>query len=275
MINTKIKLFQVCNTKEELKNVETNFVAFDNTSSIHKDLKEFHIFDRLITDGHTKDVGYWGIFDTVYKTRLRFDSNEIIKTINENPNKDIYLFNFAKIHDALTVNVWEQGDNYFPGIKRVAEYSLDKMGYDPKVVNLMTTDANTCYNNYFVASSKFWKRYMVFLNSLKSELDDLPSDMDRIYKTNYTADLNATLFPFIVERMLTTFLLIDKTWNVYAKPYDYEIYRPQINDSVNLLKSVNEIKKLVVKLNSNELLEQWNTLRMFIVKVSPRIFDID
>jgi hypothetical protein len=175
----------------------------------------------------------------------------------------------------LTKNVWEQGDYFHPGIKQVVRSAFIASGYDTNVLDAVMTDS-TCYCSYFVATKAFWLEYIEFVKDIKEKLEALTGQDAEIYhgSANYGRDPNLNMFPFIVERLFSTFLQL-KEYKVYSQPYDYGVYKNQINDFSKVLESLYAIKRMVVEQQSPELFEHWNLLRLYFAKTHPDLFNLD
>ena len=135
---------------------------------------------------------------------------------------------------------------------------------------------STCYCSYFVATKAFWLEYIKFVKDIKEKLEALAGQDAEIYhgSANYGRDPNLNMFPFIVERLFSTFLQL-KEYKVYSQPYDYGVYKNQINDFSKVLESLYAIKRMVVEQQSPELFEHWNLLRLYFAKTHPDLFNLD
>ena len=250
---------------------------FDNTKNERPELREYHSFKRIIDEGHADHLDMWGVFGPRWKDKVKYPAVDVWKTIEKNPNHDVYLFNHARVVNALTYNVWEHGEYYHKGIKQVTAYALEQVIGRSDVLDVLMTDRVTCYCSYFVATKEFWLDYIRFLDAIKNVLDNLPPEIDAIYKSsaNYGRDMTLNLFPFIVERLFSTYLTLTPRWKVYNKPYDYSVYKDQVGDFYKVLDSLNMYKSLSPKFDSPELLTAWNNLRLFFVKTQPQMFNLD
>jgi len=271
------KIFQICFDKDQISKVDSLMIPFDNTENKFPELREYYNFTKVIDDKLTDDLDAWGMFGPRWKEKLRYDSKDIVEEIEKNPNYDVYLFNHARIHDALTFNVWEQGELFHKGIRQVTALALKNSGYDANVLDAMMTDEVTCYCSYFVAKKEFWNEYLIFLKKIKNELENLPEKEKEIYNSsaNYSRDANLNLFPFIVERLFSTFLMLNRKFKVHAKPYDYSLYEGALKDFTGVISSLNNMKKLAIKYDSPEIFNNWNLIRDFFIKMTPQLFNLD
>ena len=272
------KIFQICFEENQLSQVDPLLTPFDNTKNERPELREYHSFLKIRENGITDDLDAWGIFGPRWKEKMRYPAEEIVQAIDTNPNYDVYLFNHARVQDALTFNVWDQGEYFHKGIRTVAEHVLKELGYETDILNDMMFEGSTCYCSYFVARKEFWNDYLDFLAKIKDKLENLPEDIDRIYKSsaNYARDSSLNLFPFLVERLFSTFLVINRDkYSVYAKPYDYSLYANQMGDFVQVISALKNLKTLTLKHDSHEIFHQWNAIRLFLLKTQPNLMHLD
>lgn len=272
------KIFQICFEQSQITDVDPLFSAFDNTENKFPELREYYNFVKFIEDGHADNLDAWGIFGPRWKDKLKYSAEEIHQTIDTNPNCDVYIFNHARVQDALTFNVWDQGEYFHKGIKKVAEHVLKELGYETGHLDEMMFDGSTCYSHYFVGTKAFWTDYLEFLIKVKKTLDNLPEDIDQIYKgsANYGRDTSLNMFVFIIERMFSTFLIMNREkYKVHAKPYDYSIYKNQVGDFAHVLNALSNLKTLTLKYDSHEIFHQWNAIRLFLLKNQPNLMNLD
>lgn len=273
------KLFKVCLSQSEIDSVKTPFTAFDNIENKRPELREYHIFKRLIDEKHTDDLDMWGVFSNRADDKLRYSSDVIATDVDANPGYDVYIFNHARIVNSIMNNVWEQGEIHHRGITAVTKYALNKAGYDSDIIDSMMNENTCCYCSYFVATKQFWAGYIQFLDKVKYHLDNSLSDeLNAMYKskTRYSRDNSLTLFPFIVERLFSTYLLMNySSLKIYHKPYDYSVYKKSCGEAYKLFESMNGIKNIAMRLRNKELYDEWNKMRVVLVQSSLDPLNMD
>ena len=116
------KIFQICFENTQIPQVDPILTPFDNTSNEKPELREFHSFNRIIDEGFADDLDAWGVFGPRWQSKMRYGAEEIKTAIDDNPNFDVYIINHARIQNALTMYVWDQGDYFHPGIKQVVRW---------------------------------------------------------------------------------------------------------------------------------------------------------
>lgn len=263
------KIFQIYFEKDQIEKVDPLFTPFDNTENLNPELREYQSFKRIYEEGHTKDLDAWGVFGPRWNQKLKYSANHIHNAIKSNPGRDVYIFNFAKIVCAYHYNVWEQGEPHHKGIVPVSRHVLNNIVGNDKVIDTVMYEDTMCYSSYFVATRKFWNEYMPFLYKVKKELDNLPPELDKIYKSsaNYRRDMSLNLFVFIIERMFSSYLIMNKKWKIYHEPYDYSLYNLP-NGYDRLIGALNGVKR-------KETLDQWLIFREYFFVRYPQFLDLE
>ena len=274
------KIFQICFTEEQLKEVDPLLTPFDNIENPRPEEREYYNFKKAWAneDGILDGLDAYGFFGPRWREKLRYGSKDIIYEIENNPGYDVYTFNHGRIVDALYFNVWEQGEFPHKGIIQVTKKALEMAGYDPNVLDELMFNQTTCYCSYFVATKEFWKDYLTFIDEIKHHLENLPEEEKRIYESsaNYARDPNLNLFPFIVERLFSTYLVMNRQkLKVHAKSYDYNVYSGNLGEFVKVFEVLSNLKELTLKNNCNETFQQWNILRKYILDVQRNLINLD
>ena len=272
------KIFQICFEPRQIELVESPLTPFDNTANERPELREYHSFFKALETGQTENLDAWGFLGPRWEAKLKYSANDIKKAIEENPDNDVWIFNHARVVNALTYNVWEQGEYFHKGLRTVAEEALKISGHSVSAINAFMTEHNTGYCSYFVAKKEFWADYLFFLIGIKESLEKLPDDVKSIYESsaNYARDPSLNMFAFVIERMFSTFLVLNHgKYKVYNKPYDYSVYKNQVGEFVNVIDALNKLKSHVVEEDSEKLFNNWNAIRMHFVKNHPQLFNLD
>lgn len=264
-------LYQICFEKDQISQVKAPMIPFDNTSNERPELREYHSFKKIIDGQYATEI--YGVFGPRAEEKLRYSGKEIYDEIVANPSKEFYLFNHARIQSVIFLNVWEQGEYFHPGIKKIMRYVLDKNGYDYTVIDSIMTEKQMCFCSYFVTTKKAWLEYIRFVDDIKHTLNALPDELATIYhgSANYTRDTSLGMFPFIVERLLSTYLKLNP-YNVHVKPYDYSLYT---NDSgfINHFNTLHRLKES--SFSDADSFDSWHYLRNETLTKYPQLLHLD
>lgn len=272
------KIFQICFEPRQIELVQSPLTPFDNISNERPELREYHSFVKAIENGSTDGLDAWGFLGPRWEAKLKYSADEIKNAIDQNSDNDVWIFNHARAVNALTYNVWEQGEFFHKGLRKVAESVLTVAGFDNSAINAFMTEHNTCYCSYFVARKEFWEDYIDFLSKIIVATENLPEDIKSIYNSsaNYSRDNTLNMFPFLIERLFSTFLVIRHgKYKVSPKTYDYDVYAPQVGEFTKVLSALNDLKNHVVEQDSEVIFDSWNSIRMYFVKTQPQLFNLD
>ena len=114
-----------------------------------------------------------------------------------------------------------QGEHFHAGITGRAQALLDASGLAWKLESIPRHNhSNLCYCNFWVATPRFWDDYVGgVLNKIATFLESNPDDpvaKSVMEQTQYDDPL--PFLPFIVERLLTTYLSLNPDIEVRAYP---------------------------------------------------------
>lgn len=201
------------------------------------------------------------------EAKLRYPLTHIAHTVQSHPSYDVYLFNHARVQSVVFWNVWTQGEHFHPGISDVARALLETSGYDPEVVDAPMSPSLMCFCSYFVGTRAFWERYLQFVDTILAATVTLPPELNAIYEgsAHYTRDMSLGMFPFLVERLFSTYLLLHKdTIHWYSEPYDYSLYTSDVTAASSeqfraTMQSLHDAKVAVAEAYHPEALRAWAT----------------
>lgn len=266
------KLFQECTTAEHIRTLNPTLTPLDNRNNPFPELREYHCFGMLLNSNLSNGLDMWGMLTPNWSSKLKYPISQITTALDSNPNLDVYIFNHARVTDVLTVNVWENSEQDYPGISKIMQRVLKLAGYDTTVLTAPMYKT-TCYGNYFVATRKFWDEYLSFITTIKQLLDTgLVGEDHAMYMRE-----KSTLFLYIVERLLSTFLML-KNYNIYKHPYDFSVYKfeeKEKNFYVKLFNSLSKMKEYALTENSEEFYNCWDSFRQVTNMQFPSIKDLD
>jgi hypothetical protein len=244
------KIYQVYYKKEQKKFLNPEFFPFDNTSNKRPDLLEYYIFHIGYKKVMSENLSHWGFVSWRWNEKCKIKSQEVIVFIDQNPNQDVYLMNWTPYYESINWNVWSHGESCHSGIISIVLPILKEMGYDEKIIHTIMPRNVFCFSSYFVASKKFWKDYLIFLKKFKNIVDNDSALKLQIFKKEKYLDesemkyhTNYSLFPFIVERLFSTFLTINyDSYAICNYPYDFQSYEKYVGESYKDIQKCSDLK---------------------------------
>jgi len=161
---------------------------------------------------------YVGIFSPKFVQKSNLSFSFVKSQLKKNPNYDVYLFNPFPLNSYFTFNVWDHAEVRHPGITNAILKDIPAKLLNGRPISKIGRMRNdiTLYCSFWIGNNRFWKEYMSFLLPiyeylLDKELLDDPKYCCSIFQNSY--------FPYIMERLLSTFLYFNNDFNVWSYQY--------------------------------------------------------
>ena len=215
---SSVKIHQIYYRPTQLSYLEPEFQPYYNPlNTSERQLFEYSVFRKEYDLG--KIQGLTGYVSWKFRQKTNLTGSEVIKFIHDNPGFDVYTFNpFFELSE-LFPNVWWQGEAHHPGIISLAQKIYEEIGVSVNLSDLRSTDRSLLYCNYWVGSRSFWDRYMQHMK----EIVHVIHSGDKEKFPNLYADSGyhdgSTYIPFILERVFSTFIEMNK--DISVCPYLY------------------------------------------------------
>ncbi|NBR61840.1 MAG: hypothetical protein EBT86_09380 [Actinobacteria bacterium] len=253
-----LRIYQVFYSDDHINNLDPAFTPLDNRANSHPELREFPVMLRMHDQAQQDKVEYYGLMSTRWKEKMpAIQGQALIDFIVNNPGYDIYVYDPVPWYDAYSYNVWEQGNFYHPYILPIANALLPHMNMDLKWLKMPITKETIFWCCYVVAHSNFWKEWFNFFTSYPTALIYSSPDIKNMhnqsaqYSGKKSSDSELSYFPFMHERLLTTF--------VQSNQYKYKIksYRHYETKIPQELQDLSELKLQAVKNKDLQLIRKW------------------
>lgn len=220
---------------------DSDFIRYDCRDFPESERREVAHMQRFFHQGIWKnsDLSHFGLVSPKFNTKTGLSGFDFKNWIKLNPGYDVYFINPFPQLQYFHFNVWEQGEYWHPGLQELADLLFDTACLNLKVEELpRNTGSTLLYSNYWVGNEFFWRNFIDFIDKLTGAIDALKQEeKDRFFvRAPHYAD--ATYFPFVFERMFSTFINLDKSVKCLAYPYGRdEILRRCSNDFERLIVS--------------------------------------
>jgi hypothetical protein len=189
-----------------IKNTGATPFIFDN---VHPEWREFYLFTELFKSLNWVNSTYSGIVSPKFCLKTKVTIKEFKKFVIQNPGFDVYFVNPFPQMAYFNYNIWDHGEIFHPGIINLSQKLLNAVGIPWRLDDVARTSYDLlCYCNYWVGNEKFWIKYVGnILNPIRLFIEN-NKDPELIRELfSLTIHTNPTpMFPFIIERLFTTFL---------------------------------------------------------------------
>lgn len=243
------RIYQAYYQDSQKIHLDPNFTPFDNRTNPVSNLYERYIYQQTAEISRRDDIDLWGTFSWQWRKKLIGpNSEDILSFINNNPGNDIYIFNAYPQNEAISYNVWEQGEWCHPNIIHLSQRLLELMDENPELVEQPMTRETYLTANYFVATNTVWTGLLEFLDRFVlaiSKLNNTDTQM-LLSSANYGPNRNLDYTGFICERLISTYFIKHPEFKI--KPWAGSEH-------------LSDLKLLAVQTKNKELIVNWNNKR--------------
>lgn len=205
-----VKVFQIYFKENQLHELDSNFIPYDNTSNLCPQLREYYVWNKIHNSELVNDVDYWGAVSWQFRKKANMTGEKFTRFAHYNPGYEVYYIGY------YGRNVWIQGENYHPGISTIADTALNKLGYSVNCKSLAMP--NSFFYNYFIASKNFWNQYMKFIEDFLKLCEHDSALNDSVHGLHLTHNGSPlSMFSFLVERFTPTFIQLNNISSALIK----------------------------------------------------------
>lgn len=246
-----VSIYQIQYSDKVIGEFDPDFIKYDCRAHPENEKREIAHMQRFFDEGMWKnnDSQYIGLVSPKFNDKSKLRGDEFIQWIDNNPDYDVYFVNPFPQLQYLHFNVWEQGEYWHPGLLERADGLFKSAGLDIETKYLPRNSGDTLlYSNYWVANERFWQEFMEFVCKLTTAIDSLAKNEKNDFFALAPHYAVATYYPFIFERMFSTFLNINKSFRCLSYPYQ--------KDGL-LSHCTNDFERLIVN-DWSELIDRWD-----------------
>lgn len=222
-----------------------------------------HVFGNLLVDDEC-----WGVVSWKFniKSPVNLDTFHKFAMTEFKAGADCVLLNPMIANEAIYANPWEQG--ILCGHKGMEEVFKDLI--DKKFLTQIGVIEKSRYSfcNYFVANNLFWNRYFNFVDPILQYLEKEASEntpVGLVYRgsAGYRKNIDMTMRPFIIERLLTSFLCQNMDLKVSKYQFTTEDYIHKLGSVPGVYcKNLADLKNLAITNQDQAQLESWHNQRL-------------
>lgn len=214
----KVNIHQIYFAQGQESSLEPAFIPLPNLDNPFPQRREFFLFERFYSDKAYADADLTGLVSHKFRQKTQLTGEAFIRWIKDNPGYDAYFINPFPQTVYWFFNIWEQGEKSHRGIMKLAQEVFDELGYKIDLKAFPRTDLKTTsFSNFWVATPKFWEDFMAFALPVYHHMID-ETHAGRFFQSTYH-DSEAEIFPFIIERLFTTFIVTHPEYKVLSHPH--------------------------------------------------------
>ncbi len=248
--------------------VSPNAIAFDAQHNTGRDQREYELLKSIRLSQGEGQPEPWGLVSWKFEHKTLITVSDFTKFCARQfaAGADCVFVNPMVGNEAVFFNVWEQGVGVgHAGMDQIVTFLQSRIG--PSMMNLMGRASFAC-NNYMVATDAFWSAYFAFVDHGLAALEieaanQTPVGLIYAGSAHYARDPTVTMRPFIVERLLSTFLVHPSCqFRCAYYPFGQEHYQRKFGVQLGrLLHKLSMTKNRALADRNGEALQKWHRLR--------------
>lgn len=185
--------------------IDPDFLPFDVTADPQIERREMAHMLSFWRQGLHQKYRVSGLFSPKFTQKTSFDGKLFTSFIQNNPDYDVWFINPYPAAFYLSYNIWEQGECWHPGLcDRAAQvFAAANIALDPRNFP-RSTKRSLLFSNFWAGTPYFWDQFMPFVDHISTHAEKIPAIFDRAFYVGQ----NVCYWPFLFERLFTTFLIM-------------------------------------------------------------------
>jgi hypothetical protein len=161
----RVRVFQIHYDAATQAAVDPDFEPLDNSASARPDWYEFWPIREFLRGAALDEQALYGFFSPRFAAKTGLRGAQVLAFSAAEP-ADVVTFSPHPCHSACFVNVFEQGEFFYPGIHDAGAAFLREAVPAFSLDTFVTDSRNTVFSNYFLARPAFWRRWSALAERL-------------------------------------------------------------------------------------------------------------
>jgi len=205
MATRPIGIHTICYESGMADTIDPDFLPFDVTADPQTERRETAHMLNFWRQGLHQKYRVSGLLSPKFTKKTGFDGKTFNNFISNNPDFDVWIVNPYPASFYLSYNIWEQGECWHPGLcDRAAQvFKAANIAVDPR--NFPRSTKNTLlFSNFWAGTPNFWDQFMPFVDNISTHAEKISGVSEQAFYLRQ----NASYWPFLFERLFTTFLVM-------------------------------------------------------------------
>jgi hypothetical protein len=208
-------IYQILNHYTSRQELDPGFEVLDNSVNERPDWFEYWPIRKFLLNEALDENAFYGFLSPKFTLKTSLSSAAVREFIAAaDSTAEVVLLSPSIHNSAYYWNVFEHGDAEHPGLKTVAARLLERLDLPGDVDSLVSDSRNTVHSNYFIAKPRFWRAWLA-INEKMFAIAETPADpLGEALRTptSYRGGSNVQMKIFVMERMATWLLTVDRSF---------------------------------------------------------------
>lgn len=203
-----INVNQIYFLEQQRAMLDPAFSPFDNTLNPRPELYETHVFEAIYHSLDSVSAEYIGVFSYKFNQKMLCEGKDFITFVENTPGADVYVCEPYPQDMVFFSDIWARAEKSHPGIIDAAQHVFDFLDLSIDLKRFPRKLDLNCNCNFWVGRKSFWNRYIPIL--LRARDFMINQNNRRLYFGKHSGvDGDFFFFPYIIERLLTTYLVLN------------------------------------------------------------------
>ena len=215
-----LHIYQILTHYSSRQDLDPGFGVLDNSANERPDWFEYWPIRKFLLAETLDENAFYGFLSPKFCLKTNLSATAVRDFIlTADSAADVILFSPSIHNSAYYWNVFDHGESEHPGLKHVATQLLERLDLPHDLDSLVSDSRNTVYSNYFIAKPRFWRAWLAF-NEKMFAIAETPADsLGNALRspTSYRGGSNVQMKVFIMERVATLLLTVDRSFTVSAR----------------------------------------------------------
>jgi hypothetical protein len=208
-------IYQILNHYTSRQELDPGFEVLDNSADERPDWFEYWPIRKFLLNEALDENAFYGFLSPKFNLKTSLSSAAVSEFIvAADSTAEVVLLSPSIHNSAYYWNVFEHGDAEHPGLKSVAARLLERLDLPGDLDALVSDSRNTVHSNYFIAKPRFWRAWLA-INEKLFAIAETPADpLGEALRapTSYRGGSNVQMKIFVMERMATWLLTVDRSF---------------------------------------------------------------
>jgi hypothetical protein len=210
------RIFQIHYDAATREAVDPDFEPLDNSARERPDWFEYWPMRTFLREARLEEGTFYGFFSPRFYPKTRLRGAQVREFLRTAQAADVVTFCPHPCHSACFINVFDQGEAFYPGILRTATAFLREVDPGFDLGTFVTHSRNTVFSNFFVARPAFWRRWLELCERLVAHADSPASPLHaelgirHEYRKEGGPAMSVQTKVFVLERLVSYLLHVGR-----------------------------------------------------------------
>jgi hypothetical protein len=213
-------IYQILTHYTSRQDLDPGFGVLDNSANERPDWFEYWPIRKFLLGEALDENAFYGFLSPKFRLKTNLSAAAVREFASAaDAAADVILFSPSIHNSAYYWNVFDHGDSEHPGLKHVARQLLERLDLPHDLDSLISDSRNTVYSNYFIAKPRFWRAWLA-VNEKIFAIAETPADaLGQALRspTSYRGGSDVQMKVFVVERMATLLLTVDRSFTASVR----------------------------------------------------------